>query len=278
MAGGFIFSEITMQGSISSKNLTVIYSNKGKEPVVAIKALSFEVEAGEFVSIIGPSGCGKSTTLNAIAGFIEPAEGKILLDDKEITSPGPDRGIVFQNYELFPWKTVFQNIEFGLKMSGMKKGYRKKLVEEYIQEIGLKGFEGSFPFELSGGMAQRVALARALINNPAVILLDEPFGALDAQTRITIQTLLLKVWESDHKTIIFVTHDIEEAIFLSDRIIVMSVLPGRVEKEFEVPLNRPRTYEMTASPEFSNLKLELYSAIREAVSKISTSRCVAAVK
>jgi len=255
-----------MQGNVLVKNLTVVH--EGKNPVVAVENLCFEVKAGEFVSIVGPSGCGKSTTLNAIAGFIKPTQGEIFLDGKKITSPDPDRGIVFQDYELFPWKTVFQNIEFGPKMKGMKKDTRRKLVEEYIQQIRLKRFENNFPFQLSSGMRQRVALARVLINNPAVILLDEPFGSIDAQTRIAMGELLLKIWDSNHKTIIFVTHSIEEAIFLSDRIIVMTTSPGRVKTEIEVPLKRPRSYEITATSEFSNLKLGLYSLLKEEISKI----------
>ena len=254
-----------MKGYISAKSLTVTYENKNR--VVAVKNLSFSIAAGELVAIVGPSGCGKSTTLNIIAGFIKPNEGEILLDNKKITSPGPDRGVVFQNYELFPWKTVFQNIEFGPKMGGMKKDEREKLVEEYIRRIKLKEFKNCFPFEISAGMAQRVALARVLINNPAVILLDEPFGSVDAQTRIEMEELLLEIWEEYRRTIIIVTHDIDEAIFLSDRIIVMTALPGTLKRELVVPLPRPRTYEVTSTSEFANLKLELYALIKEEILK-----------
>lgn len=257
------------EGHILVKNLTVVYG--ARKPVVAIKNLSFEVKAGEFVSIVGPSGCGKSTTLNVIGGFVKPSGGEVFLKAKRITSPGSDRGVVFQNYELFPWKTVFQNIEFGPKMNGMKKDARRKLVEEYIRQIRLRGFEKKFPFELSSGMAQRVALARVLINNPIVLLLDEPFGSLDAQTRITMEELLLKILDSNRKTVIFVTHDIEEAIFLSDRIIVMTASPGRVKTELKIPLERPRTYEIIATPEFSKIKLEIHSLIKEEILNTSSN-------
>lgn len=256
------------QGHILVKNLTVVY--EGKMPVVAVKNFSFEVNIGEFVSIVGPSGCGKSTTLNVIAGFIKPSSGEVLLNGKRITSPGSDRGVVFQNYELFPWKSVFHNIEFGPKMNRMKKDVRRKLVEEYIRQIRLRGFEKKYPFELSSGMAQRVALARVFVNNPLVLLLDEPFGSLDAQTRIKMEELLLNIWDSNRRTVIFVTHDIEEAIFLSDRVIVMTALPGRLKTELKVPLERPRTYEIIATPEFSKLKLEIHSLIREEILNASS--------
>lgn len=251
------------QGQVLVKNLTVVY--KGKMPIVAVKNFSFEVNPGEFVSIVGPSGCGKSTTLNVIAGFVKPSSGEVFLDGKRITSPGSDRGVVFQNYALFPWKSVFHNIEFGPKMNRMKKDARRKLVEEYIQQIRLRGFEKKYPFELSSGMAQRVALARVLVNNPVVLLLDEPFGSLDAQTRIQMEELLLKIWDSNRRTVIFVTHDIEEAIFLSDRVIVMTASPGRLKTEVKVPLERPRTYEIIGTPEFSKLKLEIHFLIKEEI-------------
>lgn len=254
-------STSAVKGHISVDKISVVYDVEN--PVVAVKDLSFNVEAGEFVSIVGPSGCGKSTILNTIAGFITPTSGAAFIDGAKITSPGADRGVVFQNYELFPWKTVFQNIEFGLKMSGKMKEVRTQLVKEYIDKIGLADFADRFPSELSCGMAQRVGLARVLINEPTVILLDEPFASLDSQIRLEMQELLMEMLEASHKTMINVTHDYEEAIRLSDRIIVMTALPGRIKKIMSSPFPRPREYSITGSQEFIEMKLLLYSLIKD---------------
>ncbi len=214
------------------------------DKIEAIKDVTFTVKQEEFVAILGPSGCGKTTILNMIAGFIEPTQGNISLNNKT--------GIVFQDHNLFPWKTVAQNIEFGPKMNKIAK--RKEIIKKYIQLMGLQGFENSFPDELSGGMKQRVGIARMLANNPGILLMDEPFGSLDAQTRMLMQEFLLDIWEKEKKTIIFVTHDIEEAIFLADRIIVLTKSPGQIKKEIKVDLPRPRKREITTKEEFNALK------------------------
>jgi ABC-type nitrate/sulfonate/bicarbonate transport system ATPase subunit len=255
----------TSKGGIKVDHITVVY--EGKRRVTAIKDLTFDVKPGEFLCILGPSGCGKSTTLSVIAGFIKPTYGKVIMDHKTITGPEADRGVVFQHYELFPWKTVLQNVEFGPRMNGKNRKESKSIAQKYIKLVGLEGFENSYPFELSAGMSQRIALARTLANDPSVLLKDEPFGSVDAQTRLILQELLLKIWRQFHKTIIFVTHEIDEAIFLSDRIIVMTASPGTVKKEIINPLSRPRTRDIITTQEYAELKKEIFSLIREEVLK-----------
>jgi NitT/TauT family transport system ATP-binding protein len=239
-----------------------VFSTKSGE-VVALDQTSFTVMEGEFVTILGPSGCGKSTILRVVAGLEEPSSGHVYLDGKEIKGPGPDRGMVFQSYTLYPWLTVEENITFGLQLKGISKRERKEVAAHYLELIGLKGFEKHYPIQLSGGMKQRVAIARALANDPEILLMDEPFGALDAQTRAIMQEILLKVWEESKKTILFITHDVEESIFLGDSIYVMTARPGRLKKQIKVPLPRPRDYHAKNSPEFAALKQELLELIRE---------------
>ncbi|SHF14038.1 NitT/TauT family transport system ATP-binding protein [Desulfofundulus australicus DSM 11792] len=236
--------------------------NGGRSSVEALKATSFDVREGEFVTILGPSGCGKSTILRIVAGLTEPTAGKVLLDGREIKGAGPDRGMVFQSYTLFPWLTVRRNIEFGLELRGVPAAERHAISEHYTELIGLKGFEEAYPVSLSGGMKQRVAIARALANDPEILLMDEPFGALDAQTRLIMQEILLKVWEESRKTILFVTHDVEEAVFLSDTVHIMTARPGQIKETVQIPLPRPRTYEMKDDPEFWRLKKYLLDLIR----------------
>ncbi|MGD9768890.1 MAG: ABC transporter ATP-binding protein, partial [Pseudolabrys sp.] len=216
-----------------------------------------------FVTILGPSGCGKSTLLRMVAGLDTPTTGQVLLDGKRVREPGPDRGMVFQSYTLFPWLTVAENIAFGLREKGMPQGERRAVVSQWLERIGLTGFADHYPKQLSGGMQQRTAIARALANDPAVLLLDEPFGALDNQTRSLMQELLLGIWERDRKTILFVTHDIEEAIFLASRVLVMSARPGRIKADVPVTLPYPRHYTIKTSPEFSSLRAQLTEQIRE---------------
>ena len=234
----------------------------GRQPVQALKPTSLEIARNDFITILGPSGCGKSTLLRIIAGLDKPTTGHIQLNGREITRPGPDRGMVFQSYTLFPWLTVADNIAFGLRERGFADTEIREIVSEYIPKVGLRGFENHLPKQLSGGMQQRTAIARALANNPEILLLDEPFGALDNQTRGLMQELLLGIWERERKTVIFVTHDIEEAIFMASRVIVMTARPGRIKADIRVDLPYPRHYTIKTSPEFSAFKARLTEEIR----------------
>ncbi|MEZ2333623.1 ABC transporter ATP-binding protein [Mesorhizobium sp. RCC_202] len=235
---------------------------RGGRPVQALQPVDLSVAANDFITILGPSGCGKSTLLRIVAGLEAPSTGKVLLDGKAVTRPGPDRGMVFQSYTLFPWLTVAENIGFGLRERGMPESERNAIVASYVDLVGLKGFENHWPKQLSGGMQQRTAIARALANDPEILLLDEPFGALDNQTRGLMQELLLGIWERRKKTVLFVTHDIEEAIFMASRVIVMSARPGRIKSDVPVDLPHPRHYTLKTSPEFSALKAQLTEDIR----------------
>jgi NitT/TauT family transport system ATP-binding protein len=228
-------------GRVSIKNVSRIFSkNEDESGTEALHNVSFDVKDGEFVCILGPSGCGKTTLLRIIAGLETLTSGEITLNEVPIIGPDPKRGMVFQQYSLFPWRTVIDNVTFGLEMQGIKKVEARKQVEKYINLVGLEQFKNSYPYELSGGMQQRAAIARALSNEPEVLLMDEPFGALDAQTRNTLQDELLKIWEKRHVTILFVTHSVDEAVFLSDRIVVMTSRPGRIREIVNVELSRPR--------------------------------------
>jgi ABC-type nitrate/sulfonate/bicarbonate transport system ATPase subunit len=235
---------------------------RGAGPVPALEPTDLTIAENDFLTILGPSGCGKSTLLRIIAGLDRPTAGRVLLDGREVRGPGADRGMVFQSYTLFPWLTIAENIAFGLRERGAPAGERREVVAAYVEKVGLRGFENHYPKQLSGGMQQRTAIARALANNPQILLLDEPFGALDNQTRALMQELLLGIWERERKTVLFVTHDIEEAIFLASRVVVMSARPGRIKAELQVPLAHPRHYTMTTGPEFSALKARLTEEIR----------------
>ncbi len=243
-------------------NVSKTFIDKRRQ-VTALAQASFSVKPSEFVTILGPSGCGKSTILKIVAGLETPTSGKVLLDGNEITGPGSDRGMVFQTYTLFPWLSVRENIEFGLDVAGKSKSTRKEISDHYIEKIGLKGFASFYPRDLSGGMKQRVAIARALANDPEVLLMDEPFGALDAQTRTVMQELLLDVWDESHKTILFVTHDVEEAVFLGDTIYVMTARPGRLKAQLTVDLPVKRTYDLKTTPAFMKIKKDALDLIRE---------------
>ena len=229
----------------------------------AVSDVSLTIRPGEFVSVIGPSGCGKSTMLNALAGFLKPTVGSVLVDGEAISGPSADRGVVFQQYSLFPWKTVRENVEFGLKMRGMGKFERCAAARALLSLAGLSAFENHYPERLSGGMKQRVGIVRALATGPRILLLDEPFGALDAQTRLIMQQILTNMWQQLKTSVLFVTHDIDEAIFLSDRIYVMTARPGRIKAEIMVPLARPRGPAIALSSEFLALRRGLMSLIRE---------------
>lgn len=247
------------------RDITMVYPARRGQAITAIDRLSLQVGEREIVSIVGPSGCGKSTLLRLVAGLIRPTSGEILLDGRRVEGPGADRGMVFQSYTLFPWLTVQGNVEFGLRLRGVGMEERRAIARRYIELVGLVGFENAYPKELSGGMMQRVAIARVLANDPEVLLMDEPFGALDAQTRALMQELLLQVWEKTHKTILFVTHDIDEAIFLGDRVYVMTARPGRIREEIPIPLPRPRTLEVTTAEPFMAIKRRVLSLIREEI-------------
>jgi NitT/TauT family transport system ATP-binding protein len=231
--------------------------------VVAVENVDLNVQPGEFVSLIGPSGCGKSTILSIVAGFLTPTRGAAQVDGKPITKPGSDRGVVFQQYSLFPWLSVRKNVEFGLKMAGVNAGKRDVTARSLLDLAGLLAFADHYPDQLSGGMKQRIGIIRALATSPQVLLMDEPFGALDTQTRVVMQEILTNIWQQFRISVLFITHDIEESIFLSDRIYVMTARPGRIKAEIKVPLPRPRTAEMTATPEFIGLVQELKRLIRE---------------
>jgi len=229
---------------------------------LALQPVSLEVADNDCITVLGPSGCGKSTLLRLVAGLETPSSGEILLDRTRIEGPGADRGVVFQSYTLFPWLDVRRNICFGLREKGMPEAQQREISEHYIAKVGLRGFESHLPKQLSGGMQQRVAIARALANDPKILLLDEPFGALDNQTRVLMQELLLGIWESARKTVLFVTHDIDEAIFMANRVAVFSARPGRIKADVPVELQHPRHYTIKTSSEFMQLKARLTEEIR----------------
>ena len=235
--------------------------NRGA-PTLALQPTSLSVATNDFITILGPSGCGKSTLLRIVAGLDTPSTGRVLLDGQVVTGPGAERGMVFQSYTLFPWLTVRENICFGLREKGMAPAQQAEIAQRFIAEVGLNGFEQHFPKQLSGGMQQRVALARALANDPKILLLDEPFGALDNQTRALMQELLLSIWELHKKTVLFVTHDIDEAIFMANRCAVFSARPGRIKTELAIDLPYPRHYTVKTTSRFSELKAQLTEEIR----------------
>jgi len=235
----------------------------GPKEFVALKDFNLKVNKGEFVAIVGPSGCGKSTLLDILAGLAKPTSGEILIDGKKITGPALDRGIVLQGYALFPWRTVRQNVEFGLEIKKIPKKERKETSARFINLVGLDGFADHFPHELSGGMKQRVAIARALAYDPEVLLMDEPFAAVDAQTRETLQDELLRIWEETGKTIVFVTHSIEEAVFLADRVAVLATNPGSVKEVLDIDLPRPRhNSDIRSSAEFGWVRHKVWELLQ----------------
>jgi NitT/TauT family transport system ATP-binding protein len=249
--------------SLRIENVSRVFpGQRGAAAVTALQPTTLAVEENDFITILGPSGCGKSTLLRIVAGLDQPSTGEVRLNGRAVTRPGADRGMVFQSYTLFPWLTVAENIAFGLKEKGLAQSERDEIVASYVAKVGLKGFENHWPKQLSGGMQQRTAIARALANDPAILLLDEPFGALDNQTRGLMQELLLGIWERERKTVLFVTHDIEEAIFLANRCLVMTARPGRIKLDLPIDLPHPRHYRMKTSPEFSALKARLTEEIR----------------
>jgi len=248
--------------SVSIQAVSRVFETTKGQRTQALQPVDFEVRDNDFVTILGPSGCGKSTLLRIVAGLDHATSGRVLLDGMPVEGPGADRGMVFQSYTLFPWLTIEQNIRFGLRERGMPEAQQKERAAYFIAKVGLRGFEQHFPKQLSGGMQQRTAIARALANDPKILLMDEPFGALDNQTRVLMQELLLGIWEAERKTVLFVTHDIDEAIFMANRVAVFSARPGRIKTELAVDLPHPRHYTIKTSPEFMDLKARLTEEIR----------------
>ncbi|WP_191486896.1 ABC transporter ATP-binding protein [Pseudomonas sp. FEN] len=244
-------------------NVSLRYKTPSGGTFTALEQVSFEVPDQQFAVLVGPSGCGKSSLLYLTAGLAEPSAGDIYVGGQLVDGPGADRGMVFQSYTLFPWLTVRKNIEFGLKRRGIAAAERRETVDYYLNEVGLLKFADNYSKQLSGGMMQRVAIARALANDPQILLMDEPFGALDSQTRLQMQQLLLKVWEHSKKTVLFVTHDIDEAILLGDRIFVMGARPGRIKQVLDVPIGRPRNLDMVMEPTFIRMKREIFHLLHE---------------
>jgi ABC-type nitrate/sulfonate/bicarbonate transport system ATPase subunit len=235
-----------------------------KPGLVALYDISLRIRKNEFVSLLGPSGCGKTTLIRIIAGLLTADQGEVLVDSKVVTAPGRDRCMVFQQFGLLPWRTVVNNVEFGLEIDGVPKEQRREAAKKYLELVGLKGFEDYYPHQISGGMQQRVGIARALSKKPEILLMDEPFGAVDAQTREQLQEELLKIWAHTEATVVFVTHSIDEAIYLSDRVIVMQARPGRIKEEVMIDLPRPRWEgDVKADPRFAQLRARLRDALRD---------------
>lgn len=252
-----------MSAELVISNVSRVFPGvNGGQPITALQPTDLEIPRNDFVTILGPSGCGKSTLLRIVAGLDRPTTGSVTLAGQPVTGPGADRGMVFQSYTLFPWLTIRDNVAFGLREKGVPEREKWEIVDSYIDKVGLRGFENHWPKQLSGGMQQRTAIARALANNPRILLLDEPFGALDNQTRGLMQELLLGIWEREVKTVIFVTHDIEEAVFMASRVVTMTARPGRIKSITPVDLPHPRHYTVKSSPEFSALRLKLTEEIR----------------
>jgi NitT/TauT family transport system ATP-binding protein len=245
------------------EDVTVRFAGRHGRPVTALDRISLAIPDREFSCIVGPSGCGKSTLLRLVAGLNQATAGRITQGDRPITGPSAARGMVFQSYTLFPWLTVRRNVEFGLELKRMPAAERHRIADGFISQVGLEGFADAYPEQLSGGMRQRAALARALATDPEILLMDEPFGALDSQTRALMQEMLLGIWEQSHKTVLFVTHDIDEALFLGDVVYVMTARPGRIKEEIAVDIPRPRSLEVLTAPEFTTLKRQVLALIRD---------------
>ena len=260
-----------MSSFLEISQVSKFFGEKGSERCV-LSNINLEVNPKQFVCLLGPSGCGKSTLLNTIAGFIKPDSGFVSVNEKRVTKPGPDRGFVFQKNSLLPWMTLEQNVGYGLKIKGFKKAEVADKVDHYLDLVGLSKYRTSYPHQLSGGMQQRGSIVRALITQPSVLLMDEPFGAVDAQTRIILQEMLLRIWAQVGITIVFVTHDIDEAVLLADRIVVMGVNPGHIKATFDVDLARPRSADSTFLDEFREIKLRVLKSIREETDKLMVSQ------
>ena len=247
---------------LAVRGLARTFASRDGSATPALRATDLDVAENDFVTILGPSGCGKSTLLRIVAGLDAPTSGEVLLDGRRIEGPGADRGMVFQSYTLFPWLTVIDNICFGLRERGVARVEQLAIANGFVAKVGLVGFEHHYPKQLSGGMQQRTAIARALANGPRILLMDEPFGALDHQTRELMQELLLGIWEAEKKTVLFVTHDIDEAVFMGSRVVVMSARPGRIKLDRAVPIAHPRHYSVKTTAAFSEMKAELTEQVR----------------
>ncbi len=249
---------------LQARGISKRFERAGKQ-VLAIDNFSLSIDEGEFVSIVGPSGCGKSTFLHMVGGFEPIIDGTIEVDGRPVAAPGPDRGMLFQDYALFPWRTVIGNVAWSLEVAGMPKAQRLERASHYLDMVGLSAFRDAYPSELSGGMQQRIALARVLAFEPAMLLMDEPFGALDAQTREIMQEELTSIWQRHKRTVLFVTHDIEEAVYLSDRVIVFTARPGRLKADIRIDLPRPRTPEIRKTAQFQDIRNRIWDMLREEV-------------
>jgi len=250
----------TTTAKISVEGVRKTFQLKNEE-FVALEHVDLAIADNEFVTVVGPSGCGKSTLMNILAGLETPTSGHALVDGREVSSPGPERGVIFQQYALFPWLTVRKNVEFGLKVAGVSKAQRRERAEYFIRMVGLEQFADALPKMLSGGMKQRCAIARAYAVNPSILLMDEPFGALDALTRVKLQEQLLDTWNREKRTVMFITHDVDEAVFLSNRVIVMAARPGRIYDVIDVNLPYPRNEEVRLSPEFGELRNRVWHSV-----------------
>lgn len=249
-----------MSAMIEVDSVTKIFSSS-RGRVVSLDNVSLDVAEGEFITLVGPSGCGKSTMLNLIGGLLEPTSGDVVVHGAPVKGPSPDRGVIFQQYALFPWLTAIQNVEFGLRLQGLGRKERREKALHYLDLVGIADFANALPKELSGGMKQRCAIARAYAVNPSVLLMDEPFGALDALTRVQMQDELLATWQKDRRTIVFITHDVDEAVYLAGRVVVMSPRPGRISEIVDVPLPYPRTEELRLSPEFADIRARVWRGV-----------------
>ncbi len=258
----------TTQPRLQVDQVCLRYRSPDGSLFTALENVSLNVPDQQFAVLVGPSGCGKSSLLYLTAGLAEPTSGSIQVGGQQVRGPGADRGMVFQSYTLFPWLTVRENIAFGLKRKGMAARERKEIIDYYLDEVGLTAFAERYPKQLSGGMMQRVAIARALANDPQILLMDEPFGALDSQTRLQMQQLLLQVWGNSKKTVVFVTHDIDEAILLADRIYVMGARPGRIKEILDVPIERPRSLDVVMEPEFIRMKRHILGLLHDDLEEV----------
>jgi NitT/TauT family transport system ATP-binding protein len=257
----------TTTSKLELRGISKSYPRGPGETIPVIRDLTLDVRDLEFLAVVGPSGCGKSTLLRVVDGLIACDSGAILLDGRDVTDVvgGEGRGMVFQTFDLFPWRTARQNVEFGLELKGYPKAERRDIARHYIELVGLKGFENSYPHQLSGGMQQRVGIARALAVKPQILLMDEPFGALDVQTRDLLQDELLRIWSRERKTVLFVTHSIEEAIYLADRVAIFTPRPLRLDRMIDIPFERPRTEEIKSEPRFVELRSEIWSVLKKGV-------------
>ncbi len=250
-----------MTPKVSFQQVSQTFGLPGRDDLLALDRLDLDIADGEFVTVVGPSGCGKSTAMNIAAGLLAPSSGQILVDGAPVQGPGPERGVIFQQYALFPWLTVRENVEFGLRIARMGKARRRETADYFMDLVGLRDFANSLPKTLSGGMKQRCAIARAYAVNPKILLMDEPFGALDALTRVQLQDRLLEAWRRERRTVMFITHDVDEAVYIANRVAVMAARPGRLQRVVDIGLPYPRTEDIRLSPEFAAIRNEVWRAV-----------------